>query len=127
MYFNFSNLLEENSIVTYQISNQNIIYSPQKPRKSSSLPLKSSSWLFSLNAGKVFISLGIILPSAHKMQVKFRSHFSEKKVRLMGREIQYINTCASKQGFLDTTHDHKTLETYQHINRVYESQRAICA
>ena len=32
-----------------KISNHNIIYSSQKPRKLSSLPLKSSSWLFSLN------------------------------------------------------------------------------
>ena len=27
---------------------------------------------------------------AHKMQVKFRSHFSGKRVRLMGREIRYF-------------------------------------
>jgi len=33
-----------------KISNHNIIYSSQKPRKPSSLPLKSSSWLFSLDA-----------------------------------------------------------------------------
>jgi len=30
------------------------------------------------------------LLSAHKTQVKFRSHFSGKKVRLMGREIRYF-------------------------------------
>ena len=30
------------------------------------------------------------LPSAYKTQVEFRSHFSEKKVRLMVREIQYV-------------------------------------
>ena len=35
-----------------KISNRNIIYSSQKPRKSSSLPLKSSSWLLSLDAFK---------------------------------------------------------------------------
>jgi hypothetical protein len=34
-----------------KISNHNIIYSSQKPRKSLSLPLKSFSWLFSLEAG----------------------------------------------------------------------------
>jgi hypothetical protein len=34
-----------------KISSHNIIYSSQKPRKSSSLPLKSSLWLFSLDAG----------------------------------------------------------------------------
>ena len=33
-----------------KISNHNIIYSSQKPRKLSSLPLKSSSWLFLLDA-----------------------------------------------------------------------------
>ena len=33
-----------------KISNHNIIYSSSKPRKSSSLSLKSSSWLFSLDA-----------------------------------------------------------------------------
>jgi len=27
----------------------------------------------------------------HKAQVEFRSHFSGKKVRLMGREIQYLS------------------------------------
>jgi hypothetical protein len=46
-----------------KISNHNIIYSSQKPRKSSSLPLKSSSQLFSLDASLidvwVFISLVI--------------------------------------------------------------------
>ena len=35
-----------------KISNHNIIYSSEKPRKSSSLPLKSSSWLFSLSHDK---------------------------------------------------------------------------
>ena len=30
------------------------------------------------------------LPSAYKMQVDFRSHFSGEKVRLIVREIQYI-------------------------------------
>ena len=37
-----------------KISKHNIlvIYSSQKPRKSSSLPLKSSSWLFSLSHDK---------------------------------------------------------------------------
>ena len=33
-----------------KISNHKIIYSSQKPRKLSSLSLKSSSWLFSLDA-----------------------------------------------------------------------------
>ena len=54
MYINFSNLLEENRIVLLhtKISNHNIIYSSQKPKKSLPLPLKSSAWLFSLNAFK---------------------------------------------------------------------------
>jgi len=39
---------------------------------------------------RVFISLEIYLPSVHKMQVEFRSHFTGKKVQLMGREIRYI-------------------------------------
>jgi hypothetical protein len=41
-----------------KISNHNIIYSSQKPRKSSSLPLKSSSWLFSLDAGTGIYKFG---------------------------------------------------------------------
>jgi len=35
-----------------KINNHNIIYPSQKPRKLSSLPLKSSSWLFSLSHDK---------------------------------------------------------------------------
>jgi hypothetical protein len=71
-----------------KISNHNIIYSSKKPRKSS-LPLKSSSWLFSLDASLSSYKMSSYLPLAHKTQVEFRSHFSGKKVRLMGREIQY--------------------------------------
>jgi len=41
-----------------KISNHNIIYSSEKPRKSLSLPLKSSSWLLDI---RVYISLEIIL------------------------------------------------------------------
>ena len=41
-----------------KISNHNIIYSSQKPRKSSSLPLKSFSWLFSLDAGTGIYKFG---------------------------------------------------------------------
>jgi hypothetical protein len=64
-----------------KISNHDIIYSLLKPRKLSSLPLKSSSQLFSLDASLSYLCL------AHKTQVEFRSHFSGKKVRLMGLEI----------------------------------------
>jgi hypothetical protein len=42
--------LKETGLLHTKISNHNIIYSSQKPRKSS-LPLKSSSWLFSLDVG----------------------------------------------------------------------------
>jgi len=35
-----------------KISNHNMIYSSYKPRKSSSLPLKSSSWLCALSHDK---------------------------------------------------------------------------
>jgi hypothetical protein len=42
------------------------------------------------------------------------------------KKCMYINMCASKRGFLDTKDGHKTLETYQQVNRVYESQRAVC-
>ena len=41
------------------------------------------------------------LPSAYKTQVEFRSHFSEKKVRLMVQEIRYIlykSICPSTSG-----------------------------
>jgi hypothetical protein len=48
--FNFNNLLEATGLLHTKISNHSIIYSSQKPRKSSSMPLKSSSWLFSLDA-----------------------------------------------------------------------------
>ena len=41
-----------------KISNHNTIYSSQKARKSSSLPLKSSSWLFSLDAGTGIYKFG---------------------------------------------------------------------
>ena len=70
-----------------KISNHNIIYSSAKPRKSSSLPLKSSSWLFSLDAGT-----GIYKFGNYPQHIRRRSNlghiFREKKVRLMGWEIQ---------------------------------------
>jgi hypothetical protein len=88
MYFDFSNLLEENRVVTYENYNHNIIYSSQKPRKSSSLPLKSSSQLFSLDASlievRVFISFEI---NTYPWRIRRSSNlghiFQEKKVRLI--------------------------------------------
>ena len=46
-------------------------------------------------AGKVRLMVQDIqyLPLAYKTQVDFRSHFSGKKVRLMVREIRYMNCC----------------------------------
>ena len=68
-----------------KISNHNIIYSSQKPRKSSSLPLKSSSWLFSFDAGTGIYKFGNnTYPQRIKTQVKFRSHFSGKKIASYG-------------------------------------------
>ena len=49
---------------------------------------------------RVFISLEII-SSAHKTKVEFRAHFSGKKVRLMGREIQYIDLYVKYPFLLD--------------------------
>jgi len=71
-----------------KISNHNIIYSTQKPRKSSSLPLKSYSWLFSLDAFKFG-------NNTYPRRIRRRSNLGhifrgEGKVRLMGREIQYL-------------------------------------
>ena len=52
-----------------KISNHNIIYSSQKPRKSSSLPLKSSSWLFSLNASFSSYKMSSSLPSSALLMI----------------------------------------------------------
>ena len=41
---------KKTGLVHTKISNHNIIYSSQKPRKSLSLPVKPSSQLFSLDA-----------------------------------------------------------------------------
>jgi len=49
---------KETGLLHTKISNHNIIYSSQKPRKSLSLPLKSSSWLFSLDAGTGIYKFG---------------------------------------------------------------------
>jgi len=64
-----------------KISNHNLIYSSQKPRKSS-LPLKSSSWLFSLDAG-----MGICKIGNNTYAWSIGHIFRGKKMHLMGREI----------------------------------------
>jgi hypothetical protein len=66
---------KKTGLLRTKISNHNVIYSSYKPRKSSSLPLKSSSWLFSLDAFKL---VNNTYPRCIKMQVEFRSHFSVK-------------------------------------------------
>jgi hypothetical protein len=43
------------------------------------------------------------LPSAHKTQVEFRSHFSGKKVRLMGQEIRYLQSFSSFEKLASST------------------------
>jgi hypothetical protein len=54
---------KKTGLLRTEIINHNIIYSSQKPRQSSSLPLKASSQMFSLAASlsdvRVFISLEI--------------------------------------------------------------------
>ena len=63
-----------------KISNHNIIYSSQKPRKSSSLPLKSSSWLFSLDAGTGIYKFGNnTYPRCIKRRSNLGHIFREKK------------------------------------------------
>jgi hypothetical protein len=63
-----------------EISNHNIIYSSQKPRKSSSLPLKSSSWLLSLDGCAVIYKFG---NNTYPRRIRSRSNlghiFQEKK------------------------------------------------
>jgi len=49
---------KKTGLLRTKINNHNIIYSSQKPKKSSSLPLKSSSWLFSLDTGTVTYKFG---------------------------------------------------------------------
>jgi hypothetical protein len=49
---------KETGLLHTKISNHNIIYSSYKPRKSSSVPLKSSSWLFSLDADMCIYKFG---------------------------------------------------------------------
>ena len=65
------------------------IYIPNFPADKTHRPIRRTV-IFSLEILEKKIMNVIYLPSAHKTQVEFRSHFSGKKVRLMGREIQHI-------------------------------------
>ena len=95
MYFNFSNLLKKTRLLHTKISNHNIIYSAQKPRKSSSLPLKSFSRWFSPDAGTGIYKFG---NNTYPQHIRCKSNlghiFRGKKVRLMGRETRYYNCLA---------------------------------
>ena len=59
-----------------KISNHNIICSSQKPRKLLSLPLKSSSWLFSLNASLFSYKMSSSLPSSALLMPHFFKDFT---------------------------------------------------
>ena len=71
---------KKTGLLHIKISNHNIIYSSQKPRKSSSLPPKSSSWLFSLDAGTGICKFG---NNTYPRRIRRRSNlghiFQEKK------------------------------------------------
>jgi len=77
-----------------KISHHNIIYSSQKPRKSS-LPLKSSSWLFLLDAGTGIYKFG---NNTYPRRIGCRWNlgyiFGEKKCVLWAGK--YGNTYSSK-------------------------------
>jgi hypothetical protein len=97
-----------------KISNHNIIYSSQKPRKSLSLPLKLSSWLFSLDASLSSYKMSTYLPSAHKTQVKIRSHFSGKKSVSYGPGNTVFWVCICTVWFLEKVTEHKRCVSLQH-------------
>jgi len=59
-----------------KISNHNIIFSSQKPRKLSSLPLKSSSWMFSLDASLSSYKMSSSLPSCALLMPHFFQYFT---------------------------------------------------
>ena len=59
-----------------KISNHNIMYSSKKPRKSTSLPLKSSSWLFSLDASLSSYKMSSSLPSSALLMPHFFKDFT---------------------------------------------------
>ena len=85
-----------------KINNHNIIYSSQKPRKSSSLPLKSSSWLFSLD---VFKFGNNTYPWCIRCRSNLGHIFRGKKwVLWAGKYSKYFNTLASLSYTVITVH-----------------------
>jgi hypothetical protein len=102
MYFNFSIIIfwKKTGLLRTEISNHNILYSSQKPRKSSSLPLKSSSQLFSLDASlidvRVFISLGInTYPRRIKCSSNLGHIFREKKLSYRAGNTVYFRSSSA--------------------------------
>ena len=72
------------------ISNHNIIYSSYKPRKSSSLPLKSSSWLFSLDASLSSCKMSSSLPSSALLMPHFFKDFMIVSLLTHCQEFHYV-------------------------------------
>ena len=85
---------KKTGLLQTKISNHNVINSSQKPRKSSSLSLKSSSWLFSLDVGMGTCKFG---NNTYPRRIRCRSNlghiFREKKCILRagkyGIKIKY--------------------------------------
>jgi len=80
--------LKKRGLLHTKINNHNVMYSSEKPRKSSSLPLKSSSWLFSLDAGTGIYKFG---NNTYTRRIRRRSnlgHIFREKSSLVGREIR---------------------------------------
>ena len=67
---------KKTGLVHTKISNHNIIYSSQKPRKSSSLPVKPSSQLFSLDASLSSYKMSSSLPSSALLMPHFLKDFT---------------------------------------------------
>ena len=67
---------EKTGLLHTKISKRNIICSSQKPRKLLSLPLKSSLWLFSLDASLSSYKMSSSLPSSALLMPHFFKDFT---------------------------------------------------
>jgi hypothetical protein len=86
--------LKKTGLLHTKISNHNIIYSSYKPRKSSSLPLKSSSWLFSLDVGMGIYKFGNnTYPRCIRRRSNLGHIFKEIKCVLWARKY---SSCGAK-------------------------------
>ena len=82
---------QKTGLLRTKISNHNIIYSSQKPRKLSSLPLKSSSWLFSLDTGTGIHKFGNnTYPRRIRRRLNLGHIFWRKKCVLWARKYDMI-------------------------------------